>query len=141
MKIAVCMKQVPAYSEGNIDEKTGIIIRNGLLSITNTYDMSALETVLRIKEKFNDVEISVFTMGPEKAKDVIIEAYSISADKRFLISDICFAGSDVLATSYTLMQAIKSIDEFDLIICGKQTTDGDTAQVSGSLAKWLNIKI
>lgn len=138
MKIAVCMKQVPAYSEGNMDEKTGVIIRKGLQPCINVYDLSALETALRIKEKVNGT-VTVFTMGPISAEQVIFDAYALGADGGYLICDKAFAGADVLATSYTLMQAIKSIEEYDLILCGKQTTDGDTAQVSGALAKWLDI--
>lgn len=138
MRIAVCMKQVPTYSEGNMDEKTGVIIRKGLLSCVNVYDLAALETALQIKEK-TGASISIFTMGPKTAEKVLREAYAMGADEGFLISDMAFAGADVLATSYTLMQAIQSAGEYDLILCGKQTTDGDTAQVSGALAKWMNI--
>jgi len=138
MKIAVCMKQVPAYSEGNMDEKTGVLLRQGLVAISNVYDLPALETALQIKEQ-TGASVAVFTMGPETAEKVIRDAYACGADSGYLISDITFAGADVLATSYTLMQAIKSTGDYDLILCGKQTTDGDTAQVSGALAKWLEI--
>lgn len=138
MKIAVFMKQVPALSEGKMDEKTGVIIRTELPSIVNIYDIAALETALRIKEK-NNAKVIVFTMGPDKAKNVIKEALAMGADDGYLICDKAFAGADVLATSYTLMQAVKSVGYFDLILCGKQTTDGDTAQVSGATAKWFNI--
>lgn len=138
MKIAVFMKQVPALSQGDMDKKTGVMIRAGLPSIVNVYDVAALETALRIKEKIG-AYITVFTMGPEKAGEVIKEAFAIGADDGYLICDKAFAGSDVLATSYTLMQAVKFVGGFDLILCGKQTTDGDTAQVSGATAKWLNI--
>lgn len=138
MRIAVCMKQVPAYSEGNMDEKTGLIIRNGLESIVNIYDLAALEAALQIKEK-NAADIDVFTMGPKSAEQVLREAFALGADKGYLICDRGFGGADVLATSYTLMQALKSKGPYDLIICGKQTTDGDTAQVSGALAKWFEI--
>lgn len=138
MKIAVFMKQVPALSQGNMDKETGVIIRAGLPSIVNVYDIVALETALRIKEKIG-AHVTVFTMGPEKAGEVIKEAFAMGADDGYLVCDKAFAGSDVLATSYTLMQAVKSIGYFDLILCGKQTTDGDTAQVSGAVAKWLHI--
>lgn len=138
MKIAVCIKQVPAYSEGNMDEKTGVLIRKGLTSISNVYDVAALETALRIKDVL-EASITVFTMGPETAEQVIRDAYAMGADAGYLICDSCFAGADVLATSYTLMQAIDTTGAYDLILCGKQTTDGDTAQVSGALAKWLEI--
>lgn len=138
MRIAVFMKQVPAYSQGNMDEKTGVIIRTGLPSIVNVYDLAALETALRIKEKIGG-EVVVFTMGPDKAEDVIRDAFAMGADDGYLICDRAFAGADVLATSYTLTQALKSTGNFDIILCGKQTTDGDTAQVSGAVAKWMNI--
>lgn len=138
MRIAVFMKQVPAYSQGNMDEKTGVIIRTGLPSIVNVYDLAALETALRIKEKIG-AEVVVFTMGPDKAEDVIRDAFAMGADDGYLICDRAFAGADVLATSYTLTQALKSTGNFDIILCGKQTTDGDTAQVSGAVAKWMNI--
>ena len=78
-------------------------------------------------------------MGPQKAESVLREAFAMGADEGFLICDKAFAGADVLATSYTLMQAIKSAGDYDLILCGKQTTDGDTAQVSGALARWMGM--
>lgn len=136
MKIAVCMKQVPASSEGNMDPNTGVLIRSGLEAIANVYDKAALEAALQLRERHGG-EIHVFTMGPEKAQEVIREAYAMGADKGYLVSDRAFGGADVLATSYTLMQAIRSAGEYDLILCGRQTTDGDTAQVSTALAEWM----
>lgn len=138
MKIAVCMKQVPATSEGDMDRETGMLKRAGLEAIVNIYDLAALEAALRLREQ-TGAEVHVFTMGPEKAKAVLREAYAMGADVGYLICAKEFAGSDVLATSYTLMQAIRSAGEFELILCGRQTTDGDTAQVSGALARWLEI--
>lgn len=138
MKIAVCMKQVPAASEGNMDPETGVLIRAGLQAIVNVYDLAALEAALKIKEAC-EAKVHVFTMGPQKAESVLREAFAMGADEGFLICDKAFAGADVLATSYTLMQAIKAVGEYDLILCGKQTTDGDTAQVSGALAKWMDM--
>lgn len=138
MKIAVCMKQVPAASEGDMDPETGVLLRSGLEPVVNVYDMAALEAALRIKEESGAV-IHVFTMGPAKAESVLREAYAMGADEGFLICDRGFAGADVLATSYTLSQAIWTAGKYDMIICGKQTTDGDTAQVSGALAKWMGI--
>lgn len=138
MKIAVCMKQVPSGSRGAMDEKTGVILRAGLKPEVNSYDLSALEAALRIREK-TEAEIHVFTMGPPKAEEVLRTAYSMGADAGFLISDSAFSGADVLATSYTLFQAIQSAGAYDLILCGKQTTDGDTAQVGGALAQWMNL--
>ena len=136
MRIAVCMKQVPGVSEGSMDPRTGVLIRTGLSAVTNLYDRSALEAALRIKEQQGG-EIHVFTMGPGKAEEVLREAYAMGADHGYLISDRAFGGADVLATSYTLMQAIRSAGEYDLIVCGRQTTDGDTAQTGSALAAWL----
>ncbi len=138
LRIAVCIKQVPAYSEGTMDPETGVLQRAGLESVINVYDLPALETALRIKEEKNAI-VDVFSMGPAKAAAVIREAYSMGADGGFLLSDKYFSGADVLATSYTLMQGIKSVAHYDLILCGRQTTDGDTAQVGGALARWMNI--
>lgn len=138
MKIAVCMKQVPATSQGDMDKKTGVMIRSGLQAIVNVYDLAALEAALRIKEQCGG-EVHVFTMGPDKAEMVLREAFAMGADEGYLICDKAFAGADVLATSYTLQQAIRSTDDFDLILCGRQTTDGDTAQVSGAIAEWMQI--
>ena len=138
MKIAVCMKQVPQASEGHMDPETGVLIRAGLPTAANVYDLSALEAALLLKD-MNNAEITVFTMGPENAESVIRTAFAMGADKGCLICDAAFAGADVLATSYTLMQAVMKMDVYDLVLCGRQTTDGDTAQVSGALAKWLQI--
>lgn len=135
MKIAVCMKQVPAISDGEMDEKRGVIIRNGT-KVVNLYDMVALEFALQLKDRYN-AEIDVFSMGPKSAEEVIKTAYASGADRGYLISDKAFAGADVLATAYTLYQGIASIGTYDIILCGKQTTDGDTAQVSGALSKLL----
>lgn len=138
MNIAVCMKQVPATSEGDMDRETGMLKRAGLEAIVNIYDLAALEAALRLKEQ-TGAQIHVFTMGPEKAEAVLRTAYAMGADTGYLISGKEFAGSDVLATSYTLMQAMESAGKFDLVLCGRQTTDGDTAQVSGALAHWMGI--
>ena len=138
MKIAVCMKQVPATSQGDMDKKTGVMIRSGLQAIVNVYDLAALEAALRIREQCGG-EVHVFTMGPDKAEMVLREAFAMGADEGYLICDKAFAGADVLATSYTLKQAIQSADDYDMILCGRQTTDGDTAQVSGAIAEWMQI--
>ncbi len=138
LKIAVCVKQVPAYSEGLMDPETGVMIRAGLESVLNVYDLPAIETALRIKEEAGAL-VDIFTMGPAKASAVLKEAYAMGADRGYLVNDSCFSGADVLATSYTLMQAMQSTEEYHLILCGRQTTDGDTAQVSGAIAKWLDI--
>lgn len=138
MRIAVCMKQVPAASEGDMDKETGMLKRAGLEAIVNIYDLAALEAALCLKEQ-TGAQIHVFTMGPEKAEAVLRTAYAMGADMGYLISGKEFAGSDVLATSYALMQAIESAGRYEVILCGRQTTDGDTAQVSGALARWMNM--
>ncbi len=138
MKIVVCIKQVPGTAQVEIDPETGVLKRDGVASKMNPYDLYALETALRFKQQY-DAEITVITMGPPQAQAVIREAYMMGADHGVLLSDRRFGGADVLATSYTLSQGIGSLGGFDLIICGKQTTDGDTAQVGSELAEFLGI--
>lgn len=138
MKITVCIKQVPGTSQVEIDEKTGVLKRDGVESKMNPYDLYALETAMRIKQDQN-AEVGVITMGPPQAETVIREAFMMGVDKGSVLSDRKFAGSDVLATSYTLAQGIRKAGLPDIIICGKQTTDGDTAQVGAELAEFLNI--
>ncbi|MBM6838681.1 electron transfer flavoprotein subunit beta/FixA family protein, partial [Clostridium saudiense] len=138
MNILVCIKQVPGTTKVEVDPITGVLKRDGVDSKMNPYDLYALETGLKIKEN-NGGTISVLTMGPPQAEEIIKEAYSMGVDNGVLLSDRKFAGADVLATSYTLSQGVKSIGDFDLIICGKQTTDGDTAQVGPEMAEYLNI--
>ncbi len=138
MNILVLIKQVPSTNKVSVDEKTGVLLRSGVQSKTNPYDLFALETALLIKEKYG-AHISVLSMGPMQAQSIIKEAFSMGADEGYLLSDRKFGGADVLATSYTLAQGIKKIGQFDLIIAGKQTTDGDTAQVGCEVAEWLQI--
>lgn len=138
MNILVCIKQVPGTNEVKIDPVTGVLDRKGVDSKMNPYDLYALETALQIKESRGG-KVSVITMGPPQAQAIIQEAYAMGADEGALISDRKFGGADVLATSYTLSQGIKKFGDFDLILCGKQTTDGDTAQVGPEIAEYLNI--
>lgn len=138
MDILVCIKQVPATSDVKIDPETGVIIRSGVDSKMNPYDLFALETALQLREKHGG-SVDVISMGPPQAMEVLNEALSIGADKGALISDRAFGGADVLATSYTLSQGIKKFGTYDLILCGKQTTDGDTAQVGAEIAESLDI--
>ena len=138
MNILVCIKQVPESNKVEVDPKTGVLKRNGAASKMNPYDLYALETAMRLKEELGG-EVSVITMGPPQAAQVIREAYAMGADHGTLISDRRFGGADVLATSYTLAQGIKKMGDFDLILCGKQTTDGDTAQVGPEISEWLGI--
>jgi electron transfer flavoprotein beta subunit len=138
MNILVCIKQVPGTNKVEVDEKTGVLKRDGVESKMNPYDLYALETALWIKEKVGGT-VTAVTMGPPQAECIIREAFMMGVDEGYIFSDRKFAGADVLATSYTLSQGIRAIGEFDLIICGKQTTDGDTAQVGPAAAEYLEI--
>jgi len=138
MNILVLIKQVPASNKVEVDPVTGVLKRNGAASKMNPYDLFAIETALRLREELGG-RVSVLTMGPNQAERVIREAYSLGADAGFLLSDRAFAGADVLATSYALSQAVKKVGEFDLILTGKQTTDGDTAQVGPELAEHMGL--
>ncbi len=138
MKIVVCMKQVPASSKVDIDPETGAMKRMSGDTRTNPYDLFALETALNIKEQVGG-SVTVLTMGPPQAEEMIRDAYAMGADDAVILSDKKFAGADVLATSYALSQGIQVIGDVDLIICGRQTTDGDTAQVGPSIAEHLSL--
>lgn len=138
MNIFVCIKQVPSTNKVQVDEKTGVLKRDGVSSKMNPYDLYALETALRLREA-NGGRVVVGTMGPPQAQAVVREAYMMGADEGYVFSDRRLGGADVLATSYTLSQAIRSVGDFDLILCGKQTTDGDTAQVGPAIAEYLGI--
>ena len=138
MKIIVCIKQVPETTQVQIDPKTNTLIREGVQSIINPFDMYAIEEGIRLKEKFEG-RVTVLTMGPPQAESALREAISLGCDEGILLSDRTFAGSDTLATSNTLAMAIKKIKEFDIIICGKQASDGDTAQVGPGISAHLDI--
>ena len=138
MNICVCVKQVPATNKVQVDEKTGVLKRSGVSSKMNPYDLFALETALRLREEHGGTVV-VGTMGPPQAEAVLREAFMMGADEGYLFSDRKLGGADVLATSYTLSQGIQSIGDFDLILCGKQTTDGDTAQVGPAIAEHMGI--
>ncbi|MDR3594444.1 electron transfer flavoprotein subunit beta/FixA family protein [Clostridium sp.] len=138
MNILVCIKQVPGTSKVEVDPDTGVLKRDGIDSKMNPYDLYALETALKIKESKGGI-VKVLSMGPNQALSVIREAYTMGADGGVLLSDRKFGGADVLATSYTIAQGVKKMGDFQLIICGKQTTDGDTAQVGPEMAEWLKL--
>lgn len=138
MKILVCMKQVPAGTKVDIDPETGAMKRLSGETRTNPYDLFALEAALQLREKVGG-SVTVLTMGPLQAEEMMRDAYTMGADDAVILSDRKFAGADVLATSYSLSQGITAIGDIDLIICGKQTTDGDTAQVGPAIAEHLGI--
>jgi len=138
MEIVVCIKQVPDTSEVKIDPQTNTLIRQGVPSIVNPFDKNAMEAALQLKEKHGG-RVTAISMGPEQAKDALKECLAMGVDEAVLISDKAFGGADTLATSYTLAMAIKKLGNFDLIICGKQAIDGDTAQVGPGIAEHLGI--
>jgi len=139
MKLITCIKQVPASSEVSIDPDTGVLVRDGKNVKMNPYDLYALEASFVIGEMSNNAHIHAITMGPPSAQSVLREALHTGADDATLMTDKRFAGADVWATSYTLAQMIKKIGSYDLVVCGKQTTDGDTAQVGPEIAECLGI--
>lgn len=138
MKIIVCIKQVPDAKDVRLDPETNTLAREGVQSIMNPYDQHALEEAVRLREQLGG-EVTVLSMGPPQAEEVLRQAISCGADRGVLISDRAFAGADTWATSYTLAKAVNKIGEFDLILCGKQAIDGDTAQVGPGLAIQLEI--
>lgn len=138
MKTIVCIKQVPDTTDVKINPETNTLIRTGVASIINPFDMYAIEEALLLKERFGG-DTTVITMGPPQAEAALREALSLGIDQAILLSDRAFAGSDTWATSLTLAKAIEKVGAFDVIICGKQASDGDTAQVGPGIATHLNL--
>ena len=138
MNICVCIKQVPASSNVKIDPVNGTLVRDGNNTKMNPYDLYAIETALRVKE-MKESQVRAITMGPPAATDILREAVWMGCDDGYLLTDRKFAGADVVATAFTLSQGIKYMGKYDLVVCGKQTTDGDTAQVGAELAHFLDI--
>lgn len=139
MKIIVCIKQVPDTTEVKLDPKTGRLIRDGVPSIINPDDKNALEQALAIKDEKPGTTVTVLSMGPMQADIAMREALAMGADEAILICGREFAGSDTWATSYIIASAIKKIGDYDLILCGRQAIDGDTAQVGPQIAEQLGI--
>ncbi|MBR0127927.1 MAG: electron transfer flavoprotein subunit beta/FixA family protein [Firmicutes bacterium] len=141
--IIVCAKQVPDTNVIKINPKTGTLIRDGVPSILNNDDANALEQALQIKDKFDDVHVTVITMGPPQANDLLFECIAKGADEGILVSDRAVGGSDTWATSNTLEAAVKKWvkenGDYDLIFTGRQAIDGDTAQVGPQLAEKLGL--
>ena len=141
MNIIVLAKQVPDTRNVGKDamREDGTVNRGALPAIFNPEDLNALEQALRIKDQYPDTTISVLTMGPFRAADVIREALYRGADRGYLLTDRAFAGADTLATSYALAMAIRHIGMPDLILSGRQAIDGDTAQVGPQVAHKLGL--
>jgi len=138
MNIIVCIKQVPNTTDVKIDPVTNTLIREGVESVINPFDAYAIEEGVRLKERFGG-KVTVVTMGPPQAESALKEAISLGCDEAVLVSDRKFAGSDTWATSYTISCAIKKLGDFDIILCGKQASDGDTAQVGPGISTHLDI--
>ena len=138
MNIVVCLKQVPGTTEVKIDPATNSLIRQGIPNIINPFDTYALEEAVRIKEKHGG-KVTVLTMGPPQADVALREAVSLGADDTILLSDRAFATADTWATSNTLAAAIKKLGQIDIVICGRQTVDGDTGQVGPEMAEMLGV--
>ncbi len=141
MHFVVCIKQVPDTAEVKIDPETNTLVRAGVESIANPFDMSALEEAVRLKEKYGG-KVTAISMGPPQAESALRQAFSLGADDIVLLSDRAFAGADTLATSYTLSRAIETLaneDPVDLVLCGKQAIDGDTAQTGPGVATRLGL--
>jgi electron transfer flavoprotein beta subunit len=138
LKIIVCIKQVPETQEVRLDPVTHTLKREGVKAMINPFDLYALEEGLRVKEAQGGT-VTVLTMGPPQAEEALREALGFGADAAVLLSDKAFAGADTWATSLTLARAIEKLGGADLIFCGKQAIDGDTAQVGPEIAAHLNI--
>ncbi len=138
MNILVCIKQVPGSNHVEVDPVTGVLKRDGVAGKMNPYDLYAIELALTLTEQYGGT-VKTITMGPPQARRVIEEAICMGAQGGTVLSDRKFAGADVLATAYTLSQGIERMGGYDLILCGKQTTDGDTAQVGAEVAEYLGV--
>ena len=141
MKIIVCVKQVPDTTEIKIDPVKGTLMRDGVPSILNPDDANALEAALALKDEMKDVKIHVITMGPPQASYALRECLAMGADEAYLLSSRVFGGADTCATSTTIAEGIKKIGNYDLIFCGRQAIDGDTAQVGPQIAQRLELPI
>lgn len=136
MRIAVCVKQVPDTTEIKIDPVKNTLIRKGVPNILNPFDLHALELALELKDTYG-ATVTVFSMGPQQAKEVLREALAMGADEVYLITDRKFGGSDTFATSHILSTALSYKGPFDLVLGGKQAIDGDTGQTASSIAEHL----
>ncbi len=138
MEIAVLVKQVPDTAEVKIDPKTGTLIREGVEGVVNPEDLNAVEAALVLKARHGGC-VTVLTMGPPQAREALLETLAMGADRAVHLTDKAFAGADTLATSYTLGKAVEKLGPFDLVICGRQAIDGDTAQIGPQVAEYLGI--
>lgn len=138
MHVVVCIKQVPDTKNVRIDPDTHTLVRQGVESIINPFDLFAVEAALKIKDE-NGARVTVITMGPPQASEALRDTLSLGVDDAVLLSDRAFAGSDTWATSTTLSAAVRKMGDVDIVLCGKQAVDGDTAQVGPETAAMLDI--
>ena len=138
MHFVVLVKQVPDTMNVRIDPETGTLMREGVESIVNPFDLYAVEEAVRLKERLGG-KVTALSMGPPQAETALREVIAMGVDEAVLVSDRAFAGSDTWATSYVLATALGKMGEVDLILCGKQAADGDTAQVGPGIAAWLDL--
>lgn len=144
MHIVVCIKQTPATSNIQIDPKTGTLKREGMAAAINPFDEYAIEEAVLIKERVGNTTVSVLTMGPPQAEESLRDAIARGCDQAFHLCDRAFAGADTYATSYALQMGIRKIEKetskkVDIVICGKQTNDGDTGHVGPGIGAWLDV--
>jgi len=138
LRIIVLVKQVPDPQHIKIDPKTGFVIRTGVPLIVNPFDLYAVELALRIKSEYGG-EVVAISMGPPSAEEALREVLAMGVDKAILLTDRRMAGADTLATSYTLSMAIRKVGDFDLILAGEKTVDGDTGHIGPEVAEFLGI--
>ncbi|MGI6722693.1 MAG: electron transfer flavoprotein subunit beta [Anaerovoracaceae bacterium] len=138
-KILVCAKQVPDTNEIKINPETGTLMREGVPSILNNDDANALEEALKLKDKYDDVHVTVVSMGPPQAQEMLYECIAMGADEAILLSDRAVGGSDTWATSNAVAAVIKKYGDYDMIFAGRQAIDGDTAQVGPQIAEKIGI--
>lgn len=138
MRYLVCVKQVPDAKTVRFDREKGTLIRDGVAAVINPFDLHAIEAALQMRDATGGT-VTVVSMGPPQAAEAIRDAIAMGADSGVLLSDRAFAGADTLATTYTLMKAVEKLGGFDVIFCGKQAIDGDTAQVGPGLAVRLGM--
>ena len=141
MLVVACVKQVPDTTQVKVDPVTGTLVREGVPFIMNPFDTHALEESLRLKDKYG-LRVAVLSMGPPNAEITLKKCLAVGADEVYLLSDRAFGGADTLATSKVLAEAIKRLgekEEVGIVICGRQTIDGDTAQVGPGIARLSTI--